>query len=536
MSVAEKRPASLFLNTLAQATPKLGAYLLSFASAPVILAGLGLRQFGIWALTGGLAQYGALLDLGVGSALSRYVAAHDDDRTLCGRYMAIGLLTVPAVGVVLMLAAVLGAGPASRAVGGISVAHMRVVMLSSAVLLVSSMTAGVLCAYAVGRRRMLVPNLLITLGALINFIASVGSIALGAGLEAYALANAGAGVVSVLVCVPILFWAEGRPPLARPSRHLFRGLLSFSVKAQLVRLTDLINTQTDKIVIALSIGPAAAGAYELANRAALAVREIGIYATSAVDVELTADLRRHGMERLRARYGRLVSVSSTVGMPVTLLAVATAPLLLRAWLGQAPPDATAVMVALSAAYLSATTTGVSYAVAIAAGEPGLIARVATAAAVLNVALTVALAPVFGIWGVLSGTVAALTLGSFAQVVVVHRRFGLSMTSYFDAVRPPLLVCGGLVVPVGLVCFGVEVHGRLAEGATFLALAVAYLTACAAWAGYTGRLPEAVLVRLPRRRAPTPAHADLDHCEQPESRASVPTAPVARDPADTFTVP
>jgi hypothetical protein len=41
--------------------------------------GSGLRQFGIWALTGALAQYVALLDLGAGASLSRFIAKHHHD-------------------------------------------------------------------------------------------------------------------------------------------------------------------------------------------------------------------------------------------------------------------------------------------------------------------------------------------------------------------------------------------------------------------------------------------------------------------------
>ena len=72
--------ASLVRNSVALAVPKFSGYVFSFISAPVVLTGLGLRQFGIWALTGALAQYGSLLDLGVGASLARFVAAHHDVR------------------------------------------------------------------------------------------------------------------------------------------------------------------------------------------------------------------------------------------------------------------------------------------------------------------------------------------------------------------------------------------------------------------------------------------------------------------------
>src|SRR5579875_1531290 len=98
MSERRNQPASLVRNTIAQSAGSFAGYVFSFVSAPIVLDGLGLRNFGIWALTGALAQYGVLLDLGVGVALPRYIAAHEDDRPLCGQYMAIGWLSVGVIG------------------------------------------------------------------------------------------------------------------------------------------------------------------------------------------------------------------------------------------------------------------------------------------------------------------------------------------------------------------------------------------------------------------------------------------------------
>jgi hypothetical protein len=192
------RPASLVKNTAAQSAPKVIGYLFSFLSAPVIVSGLGLKLFGVWALTGALAQYGALLDLGVGVSLARYIAAHQDDRRLCGEYMTIGWLSVAVIAAVLGPLAVLGAAPLRQAVGALSTAQMRVVLCSSAILLCTSMLSSVIAAYPIGRRRMVVPNIGLAIGLAINFAASVGSIALGAKLPGYAMANAGAGLLIAL--------------------------------------------------------------------------------------------------------------------------------------------------------------------------------------------------------------------------------------------------------------------------------------------------------------------------------------------------
>jgi O-antigen/teichoic acid export membrane protein len=497
MSERRNQPASLVRNTIAQSAGSFAGYVFSFLSAPIVLHGLGLRNFGIWALTGALAQYGVLLDLGVGVALPRYIAAHEDDRRVCGQYVAIGWLSVAVIAAVLGLLSLLGAAPLAHTLHGISVANMRLILLCSVVLLCASMLTGVIGSVPIGRRRMVTPNIGLAIGAGINFAASIGSIELGAGLPGYAAANAAAGVIEVIVMAVLVVAAEGRLPLSVPEWRRARDFLGFSINAQLVRITNLVNYQTDKIVIAFAVGPAAAGAYELANRVAIAIRTIGIYVTSAVTVELTAMYRQFGLDRVRARYARLNEVTAAVSFPPVLLTIATAPLLLTAWLAHAPPRSTAVLVALSAAYLLAVSTGVSYAVATAAGHPGVVARTSVGTSVANIVLTASLAPLFGIWGVLAGTVVALSGGAIAQIVFVHHRFSLPLPPYLRAIGPALRAYGALAVPVAVISYAGVVHGRGAVAIVFVALSLAYIGACMAWAVRARRLPPTLTSRLPR---------------------------------------
>jgi O-antigen/teichoic acid export membrane protein len=497
VSARDKGPESLVRNTVALSGGSFVGYVLSFLSAPIILQGLGLRAFGIWALTGALAQYGALLDLGVGVALARYIAAHENDRQLCGQYMAIGWLSVLIIAVILGGIGFPAAAPLSHALHGISVGGMRVVIYCSVVLLCTSLLAGIIGSYPTGRRRMVAPNVGNVIGALINFVASVGSIALGAKLQGYALANAGAGVLTVFVVAATVLRSEGALPLAVPELHRARSFLAFSINTQLVRISNLVNYQTDKVVIAFTVGPAAAGAYELANRVAIAVRQAGIYVSSAVHIELTAMLRQFGFERVKARYARLTEVTATLSFPPVLLTIATAPLLLTAWLAHAPPNSGAVLVALSTAYLLAVSTGVGYAVAVAAGAPGVVAKASVGASLANIVLTASLAPLFGIWGVLAGTVVALSAGAIAQMLMVHRRFSLPTSLYVGAIAPALRIYVALAIPVAAIAYAGLVHGRGASAVLFVLLSLAYGIACASWAVRAGRLPHALTDRLPR---------------------------------------
>ena len=69
-------------------------------------------------------------------------------------------------------------------------------------------------------------------------------------------------------------------------------------------------------------------------------------------------------------------MTAALTLPPVLLVIATAPLLLEAWLAHTPPNSTAILDGLSVAYLAGASTGVGYAIAVAAGEPGIVARTA----------------------------------------------------------------------------------------------------------------------------------------------------------------
>jgi O-antigen/teichoic acid export membrane protein len=490
-AMTARRQPSLLRNTFAQSAPLMLGYVFSFVSAPVIVSGLGLRQFGIWALTGALAQYAALFDLGSGPTISRFIAAHEDDRRTCGEYVGIGMISGACVTAIMLAASLLAAGPLSHALGGISTADMRIVLLSSAVLYFGATVGNVVATYPIGMRRMGPPNLGLAIGLSVNFVASVGSIALGADLEGYAIANAAAGLVSAVVIAVLVFRAEGRIPVAWPSRTRAMSFLTYTLKSQVVQWTALINFQTDKIVIAFAVGPSAAGAYDLANRVALAAREVGVYPLGALLPTLTADHNRLGIEKIRERYGRLTEVTVALGFPSLVLTAAIAPLLLGAWLSFVPPYSTAVLAVLCLAYVASASSGVGYVVGAAAGDPGVAARAATGTAIANLLLTVALAPLFGVWGVLAGTMVALTGGSLAQVVMVHRRFGLSLRSYLDAVVPTLRICVLLAAPGAIIAYSGLVQGRVLEAVVVAVISLVYGLLYARWAVCAERVPETV---------------------------------------------
>jgi hypothetical protein len=119
------------------------------------------------------------------------------------------------------------------------------------------------------------------------------------------------------------------------------------------------------------------------------------------------------------------------------------------------------------AYFVNATTAAATQIAIGAGYPGI----ASANAVLIVAFTVALAPLFGLWGVVTGTVLAVTFGSVLFNVRFLRLFRLPARDLLAGTVPTGALAIGLALPPALLAVLVGTpNGRLVA-AFWLAVSV-----------------------------------------------------------------
>ncbi len=438
----------LFNNTLLQSAPTLIGYLVSLVLAPIMLARLGLAQFGVWAVTGALAVYAGLLDLGISRALVRYVALYDaqGDRRGVQECAGLGLLMVLAMGAVAAGAAGLAAPLLASEVGVLQPGEMRVVLLSSVAIVTLGMLSRVLNAVPIGLRRMIPPNVTATCAALTNFVFSVVVLSFSAELTDYALANVAASVVGLLLAIGSFTYVWSRPHISLPSLPRAWEIIRFSLKGQVSWLADLINMQTDKIIIALLLGPSAAGAYEIGSRVVMAVRSVGVLTVSAIIPTATAAIVEQGRHIVGDFYRRYTQRSVAVAFPLFGLACVSAPYLLVAWLGEAPGASELILVVLSAAYFVNIVTGVASTVAISDGRPGEVAWTSAVAALLNVAGTLALAPFFGIWGVIGATFLAITTGSALFQVRFHRIYAVPLRDLLRSAGPPAALAIVLALP------------------------------------------------------------------------------------------
>jgi O-antigen/teichoic acid export membrane protein len=470
VSEPERKQRSLFRNTAAQSAPTVTSFALSIVLAPIMLNRLGLAQFGIWAVTGALAQYARLFDFGVTRSLARFVALYDarGDRRGIEETLAVGVAAVFLLGLVTVTAAVLAAPLVSDVLGVLDSDQMRIVLLSSVGILLSALLADVVNAVPVGLRQMGPPNVAATAGSVLNFVASVVVLVLSTSLPTYAVVNAGASIVSLLFCFAALAYVWSAPYLSRPKGERAREIVSFGLKSQMITAAELVNVQTDKLIIAAMLGPRTAGAYEIANRVVQGVLAFGTMTLSALIPTATAEIVERGRTVIEEFYSRYTQRSLAIALPLFGVLCVSCPFLLVAWLGERPPDTDQIVILLSFAFAASLTTGVAMTLVMADGHPGLVAQTAVLVVVLNVSSTLIVAPTFGLWGVLIATFAAEVIASSVFLVRFHRRYGFGWRDFWHAVGPPATLAFVAALPFALVYLaGVEIPSE--RGPAFLGL-------------------------------------------------------------------
>lgn len=496
----------LFRNTLAQSASRLLGYLFSFILAPVMIARLGLEAFGVWAVTGAFATYAGLLDLGIGRSLARFIAVYDaqEDQERIRQCVGLGLIAVTIVGLVGVALAFPLAAIFTSQLGVLSAGDMQIVVLSSVAIFTFGSYDAVLGAVGIGLRRMVPPNVSETIGLSINFAFSIGALIASSSLVVYALANAAAALIALVPAFFAMRYLWRAPYAAIPSKALAKEVVTFSVKNQVGFMADLVNFQTDKVAIAVVVDVRAAAAYEIAARVAQAVRGASILTISAMIPTAAARIVSEGRQVVGSLYRRYTLRSCAIAFPLFMLASVSAPFLLIAWLGEAPDDSVLLISVLTLAYLVNITTGIGSTITIGAGHPGMVSSNSALVAGANIVLTAALAPLFGLWGVVGATFFAVTVGSLRFTQRFLALFDLPWRDFLASVLPTGALAIGLSLPPAAVALLVGVPETRPVAAAWLALAVV-LYGVPYWLIATRRdfLPEKLQFPPLRRRAADP---------------------------------
>jgi O-antigen/teichoic acid export membrane protein len=440
-------------NGLHQSIPAVVYLLLT----PALLDSLGPAGFGLWSLVVTVTVLVTATDGGLGAALLRFATVYPEHRT---PLLRIGALLIIAFSVPV---AVIGATLASRVAMLLTLpsdlvteaeVFVRIVALAVPPILLTSLLSALLVARA--RYRYL------TLGALIAGLVLIVPILASPQIRSSIVLVAYAWtaslwmrlIVEVVGCRDALA-GMGRPRMARDVR---RAYLFFAYRAQVINFLAVFNLQVDALIVAVLLPIEAVGIYGVGANVAYLVRRIPSYALTPLFTRLASELRDTSRTDVLDETGTRAFAELNRSWVVVVSGVVSATALplagsLRIWLGPAFAAAGVVALVLLLGHAVNLLGGMYSNLVRLLNRPGIEVRYLAVATAVNLLLTVSLAPLLGVLGVVIATAVGLTVGTIWLVRAARRRFGETLPGLTLGV-PALSVLGAVVAGAPVAFAGV----------------------------------------------------------------------------------
>ena len=448
--------ASVARNTIINAVAIFSGLLVTLLVTPYIVHQVGSNAFGVWALALTLtvsAGYLSLTDLGLQQTAVRFLAdAHrtQDAAALRGIFsttLALFVGVSAAVAALLIVVAPLLAAvfnlPARLEDDATLV--FRIIALQAAfdlpalafrAVLEASQRFGAVRAIDVGRNVLFAGIVVVLLGT-------------GGGVVSVALASVVAAVLA-LACYAAVAVATEPTARFRPrtiERTRTRKMLRFSGWLFVIRILSVTYRQMDKVILAVVLTVQAVAVYEISNRLATAV--ILLAGATGGALLPAAAYARLDTARLRELFLRGTTYSAAIVIPVAVTGIVYAKLLVVGWVGDELESATGparlffVWVALGAFDAVGTTMLVSV------GRLRPMFWLTLVWVATNLGLSIALAPVWGVSGVVAATVVTYVPLLAAYTAICLREFAIPVREWLRRVVAPNVPGPALQLALGM---------------------------------------------------------------------------------------
>lgn len=444
---------------------------LPLAVSPYFVRQLGLEKYGVLSLVTTVVGYLAVLDLGMGTATTKFLADHyaEGDVSSISKVIGTSIVIYSALGVV----------------GTLGILALATTLVRHVLHVPPGLTAETLTVFYIGALGFLVNMPLTVFGAVPaalqrfdillkqNLVFGTASVAvqvtllaLGHSLRALVLASvviSALGIVAfVIISRRLLPGVSFRP---RFEVTTARRVLSFSAFKVFSTLSGQVVFQLDRLLIASFLPLASVSHYVIPLSLAQKIIFVVPNVTTAVFPAISEfRLRENGLADLYVRVVKLVAI---LVLPMTVVLVVFANRILTLWMGaEVAAHSSTTLRVLALAFLVASYAAAPGTFVEALGRPGIPAFFASLSAVLNLSVTLLLIPRFGILGpaialLVNGVITVPLFLARAHRSVLHIK---SWNVIRSGILKPLLAAGLLF----LFCFALS---RFANGLLGLSVVV-----------------------------------------------------------------
>ncbi|RME42957.1 MAG: hypothetical protein D6791_16600 [Chloroflexi bacterium] len=449
-SVSQK----ILRNTVFNAVGRIWRMLTAIVLTPYIISVLGTERYGVWALTLTVTSYVGLLDLGVGMSFVKYVSEYDskEDYQALNAIISSGVMYYVILGILLtsLVAVVSGAVLRVFKVPPALLAEARFVLIGAVVIYAVSSAFNVFRAVTVGLQRMDVTNAVNVVMSLPYILGTVLVLRRGLGLRGLIVNE-----FAVLVLTSLAFAGAAfrlLPSLRIGPTHIsrwgYQKLFNYGVRVQISRMAELASSQLDKGLIGYFLGLNPVTYYELGFKVVNTSKLLSRVLVSAVMPAASELEARQELEMLRQLYERGSKYVIMVAAPLMLFAAASAPLIMRTWMGPGYALSVWAIEVLAIGHFTHLLTGVGTAIVKGIGKPGLETRYTLLLLVLNIILGITLVRWLGFPGALSATALSLVISSVYFLTIAHKELVIGLGDFIRRIYLiPLMSCLCVGLPI-----------------------------------------------------------------------------------------
>jgi O-antigen/teichoic acid export membrane protein len=456
-----------------------------FFLTPFILHQLGPTTYGLWTLIGSVVGYGALLDFGIASAVTKYVAEYRARGEVAN---AQSLVTTT-----LWLYLLLGAAAIALTLAGAPFIpnlfnlppDQRATAIGLVALMGINIGIAIPCttpsAVIRGMQRFDIANLLSTAATVASAAGTVAVLLLGGGVIAMAVLN-----ILILLAMQIpSIWAinhiapELRFGRGRASRKLVRSVITYSWSIFVIQASGRIHTQTDEIVIGAFLLLSAVTPYAIARKlseVAQTLTDQFLKVLLPLASELHAD---NDQIRLRVLYTTSTRLTLVIFLPIAATIIVLARTILTLWVGPEYAGYASLVIILTLASMIDTSQWPAGSILSGMALQRRLAAISIGSALLNLVLSLLLVRPLGVTGVALGTLIPTIIECFGLIMpYTLRTLGVSWREAIGEIFVPALAP---LAPMLLVLYALR---EVAAPASLLALLAVAALGCAVYvAGY-----------------------------------------------------
>jgi O-antigen/teichoic acid export membrane protein len=430
-----------------------------FFLSPFVVHHLGNLVYGVWVIIGSLVSYMGLLDLGLRGAVTRFVskgAAQNDDAEA-------GAAVSGALWIRLWISLAIIAVGLLFSVGfhRFFVIPKELQQAASAAVLITAITVsinlwcGVFGGVLVALHRYDLTSSVSILQTCARAAGIVFLLRSGHGILSLAIWDLGTSIIANSATIILCFWIYPQLKIVfgRPDRITLAKLWNYSLYAFLINVAIQVVYYTDNLVVGAFLSPSAVTVYAIGGLVINYARQI-VSSMTTTFTPLASTYEAEGshdnLKRLAIHGTRAALI---VSLPIEAALFFRGHTFIRLWMGAQYDISATVMqiLLLSVVFSSANTTsaGIVYGM----GKHKRTAIWASAEAIVNLSLSIALVRRLGVFGVALGT----TLPSVAVELLLWPRFICSLVGI--PVRTYLfqtwLRTALAVVPFALACWVAE---------------------------------------------------------------------------------